>query len=155
MRSIGSGVLGVLFLLGAAQVGYAGCDPTGADKAAVDAARADVTASCPCDRTDQPTTNHGAYVSCAAGVAQRRSTDPSTVPHLPPNCKGFVKSCAAKSICGKGSAAVTCCIPMGSTVKCKTKRDTSHCPTDRGATVGTCASCCDACPSPGSGPTCS
>ena len=40
MRLLVRGTLGVLFLLGAARVGYARCDPQGTDKAAVDAARA-------------------------------------------------------------------------------------------------------------------
>ncbi len=154
MRLLVRGTLGVLFLLGTAGVGYAGCDPQGTDKAAVDAARAQVQTDCPCDHADPPTVNHGQYVSCAAGVAQARTTDP-TLP-LPNNCKGYVKKCAARSTCGKGSTAVTCCVLKsdGVTIKCKTKKDSAHCPTDRGAVVGACASCCDACPAPGSGPTC-
>ena len=155
MRLLVRGTLGVLFLLGTARIGYAaGCDPHGTDMAAVDAARAQVSSQCMCDHTDSPTTNHGQYVSCAAGVAQAQTTA-STNP-LPNNCKGYVKKCAAKSTCGKGSTAVTCCVLKsdGVTIKCKTKKDSAHCPTDRGAVVGVCASCCDACPAPGSGPTC-
>jgi len=151
MRSIVRGTLGVLFVLGAARVGYAGCDPQGADKAAVDAARAAVQSSCTCDHTDPPTTNHGQYVSCVAGVAQTQTTDPTNP--LPNNCKGYVKKCAARSTCGKGSTAVTCCVPKSDgSVKCKTKSSPDHCAPP--AVVGTCASCCDACPAPGSGPTC-
>ena len=154
MRLLVRGTLGVLFLLGTAGVGYAGCDPQGTDKAAVDGARAQVQTDCTCDHADPPTVNHGQYVSCAAGVAQTRTTDP-TLP-LPNNCKSAVKKCAARSTCGKGSTAVTCCALKsdGVTIKCKTKKDSAHCPTDRGAVVGVCASCCDACPAPGSGPTC-
>ena len=71
MRLLVRGTLGVLFLLGTARIGYAaGCDPHGTDMAAVDAARAQVSSQCMCDHTDSPTTNHGQYVSCAAGVAE-------------------------------------------------------------------------------------
>jgi hypothetical protein len=157
MRLLVRGTLGVLFLLGTAGVGYAGCDPQGTDKAAVDAARAQVQTDCTCDHADPPTVNHGQYVSCAAGVANTRAgLDPSGPNFLPHNCKGAVKKCAARSTCGKGSTAVTCCTLKsdGVTIKCKTKKDSAHCPTDQGAVVGACASCCDACPAPGSGPTC-
>ena len=157
MRLLVRGTLGVLFLLGTAGVGYAGCDPQGTDKAAVDAARAQVQTDCTCDHADPPTVNHGQYVSCAAGVANTRAgLDPSDPNFLPQNCKGAVKKCAARSTCGKGSTAVTCCTLKsdGVTIKCKTKKDSAHCPTDQGAVVGVCASCCDACPAPGGGPTC-
>ena len=157
MRLLVGGTLGVLFLLGTAGVGYAGCDPQGTDKAAVDAARAQVQTDCTCDHADPPTVNHGQYVSCAADVANTRAgLDPSDPNFLPQNCKSAVKKCAARSTCGKGSTAVTCCVLKsdGVTIKCKTKKDSAHCPTDQGAVVGVCASCCDACPAPGSGPTC-
>src|SRR5438445_2046336 len=125
MKSIVRGALGVLFLLGAARVGYAGCDPQGTGKAAVDAARTQVQSTCTCDHNDPPTVNHGQYVSCAAGVAQTQTSDPTNP--LPNNCKGYVKQCAARSTCGKGSMAVTCCSTTATgKVKCKTKKDATH-----------------------------
>src|SRR5262245_26478675 len=69
------------------------------DPTAVADARAAVTQQCPCD-----VTNHGAYVSCAAGVVRQRIADRL----LPRSCGGAVKRCAARSTCGK-PGWVTCC----------------------------------------------
>ena len=90
-------------------------------------------------------TNHGDYVKCVKGVANDRASQ--NPPLLPKNCKGQVVKCAAKSVCGKGGF-VTCCITKPSGTKCKTKKDAMHC-TDKEGIVGHCASCCDACPAPG------
>ena len=68
-------------------------------------------------------------------------------------CKGAVKKCAAKSTCGK-PGFVTCCVTKNNVSKCKLKRDTAACTAKGGVTSG-CTSCCDACPAPGSGPSCS
>ena len=149
MRFIVGGLLGLSLLVGAARVGHANCasdDPTGARVAA---ARQQVRTDCPCDHSNPPTTNHGQYVKCAAGVAATRAALDSSDPNfLPKTCKGAVKKCAAHSTCGK-PGFVTCCITNGKgQTKCKTKKDAMHC-TDKQGVVGTCASCCDACPAPG------
>ena len=148
MRLIVGGLLGLALIVGTARVGSANCaadDPTGSKVAG---ARAQVATDCPCDHTDPPATNHGQYVKCAAGVAgSRAALDQSDPNFLPKSCKGAVKKCAAHSTCGK-PGAVTCCITNDKGTKCKTKKDTTHC-TDKGGIVGTCASCCDACPAPG------
>src|SRR5215470_2802069 len=64
------------------------------------------------------------------------------------SCVGFVKKCASHSKCGKANA-VTCCLSTAKGTKCKTKPDAAHCTAKQG-TIGTCTSCCDACPTPGS-----
>jgi hypothetical protein len=152
MRFIMGGLLGLSLIVGAARVGYANCaadDPTGAKVAA---ARQQVQTDCICDHTNPPAVNHGQYVKCAGGVAASRAALDSSDPNfLPKSCKGAVKKCAAHSTCGK-PGFVTCCITKdtnnGPVTKCKTKKDATHC-TDKQGIVGTCASCCDACPAPG------
>lgn len=155
MRSVWKGLLAISFLVGAAHGAYAGCGAQPGDDAAVLAARQAARTACPCAAA----ANHGAYVSCVAGVANDRSSLPSSDPNfLPRNCKGAVKKCAARSVCGKPDA-VTCCITKGTVTKCKTKKDAMHCSDAGGTPTGTsstgCSSCCDACPAPGSGPSCS
>ena len=121
--------------------GYATCDPTAdPDKSDIANARAAVAANCDCAGA----TSHGAYVSCAAQQANTVLVNKS--------CAGSVKKCASHSTCGK-PGTVTCCLTTTKGTKCKVKKDAAHCTAKQG-TVGTCASCCDACPAPGSGPTC-
>ena len=147
MRLIVRGLLAFSFCLGAVQTVYAGCGDNPGDDAAVLAARQQVEADCDCAGS----TNHGEFVSCAAAVANARaSADP---PLLPKNCKGAVKRCAAKSTCGK-PGFVTCCITNAHGTKCKTNKDAQRC-LDKQGVVGSCSSCCDACPQPGTGPSCS
>src|SRR5262249_34689550 len=119
MRFVWSGVLGLVFL-GATQVAYAkGCGSEPGDSDAVIAARAAAEATCgPCDSA----ANHGAYVSCVAGVAKSRVT----AVLLPKTCAGAVKKCAAKSTCGK-PGFVTCCVTTGKGPKCKLKKDAASC----------------------------
>ncbi len=47
---------------------------------------------CPCDGQD----NHGSYVSCVAHIVNELENE-----GLPTNCKGKLKRCAARSVCGK------------------------------------------------------
>jgi hypothetical protein len=47
---------------------------------------------CPCTEMD----NHGRYVSCVAHIVKRLTEE-----GLPKNCKGKLKRCAARSVCGK------------------------------------------------------
>jgi hypothetical protein len=96
-------------------------------------------------------TSHGKYVSCIAHQAKALSTGEGAT--LPPSCKGAVKSCAARSACGKQAKGFgTCCLTdAGGDVSCKTRK-TEQC-TDADGVVGACGSCCDAC-NGGTGPTC-
>ena len=122
--------------------GRAACDPTtDPDKADIANARAAVAAKCDCAAA----TSHGAYVSCAAQQADTVLVNKS--------CAGFVKRCAAHSVCGKRAGAVTCCLTSTNGPTCKVKLDAAHCTAKQG-TVGSCTSCCDACPTPGNGPSC-
>jgi hypothetical protein len=145
MRNMIRGVVALFVLVGAGGIGHAKCGDNPGDAAAVAAARQDVEDTCDCAGS----TNHGQFVKCAAGVANTRAG----ANQLPKNCKGAVKKCAAKSTCGK-PGFVTCCVTKNSTTKCKLKKSEAAC-TAKGGTAGTCSSCCDACPAPGTGPSCS
>ena len=145
-RALLTSALTVSLLLTATGLASANCatdDPTGSK---VLAARESANATCDCATA----TNHGAYVKCVAGVAKMLSS--GTSPSLPTSCKGAVKKCAAHSTCGK-PGAVTCCLTTAKGPTCKIKKDAAHC-TAKSGTVGSCTSCCDACPTPGSGPSC-
>src|SRR2546425_11081015 len=153
MRSMTAAILGVSLLLVSAPVAFANCATDDPDGSKTLAARQQVATDCPCDHGSPPTVNHGQYVKCAANVASTRSgLDPADPNFLPKTCKGAVTKCAAHSTCGK-PGFVTCCITTAKGTKCKTKKDAMHC-TDKQGVVGSCDSCCDACPAPGSGPSC-
>jgi hypothetical protein len=110
------------------------CDPV-ADAADIAAAKA-AAATCECAAFD----NHGQYVSCVAQAVNGAGLENRS-------CGGPVKSCAARSICGK-SGFVTCCRTKANGVtKCSTKSSGDRCNPPKGGTacVGTKASCCDAC----------
>jgi len=150
MRYVASGVLGVLLLLASSNLVFASCrtdDPDGSQTAA---ARATADQTCSSMGMGCDSGNHGGYVSCVANVAN----DLATAGTLPTTCKGAVKKCAAKSTCGK-PGFVTCCLtnPNTGTASCKIRKDAASCAAKNG-TAGTCTSCCDACPAPGSGPSC-
>lgn len=55
---------------------------------------------CPCDGQD----NHGSYVSCVAHAVKKLEAQ-----GLPTNCKGKLKRCAAKSVCGKQERGFSTC----------------------------------------------
>ncbi|HXC53006.1 MAG TPA: hypothetical protein VN634_19120 [Candidatus Limnocylindrales bacterium] len=144
-------LLGVLF---SAQIAFAGCTADDPDGTKLAAARAQVAADCVCDQSDPPAVNHGDYVSCAAGIANDRSSlDRADPNYLPPTCKGPVKKCAAKSACGK-PGFVSCCRSDGSSgFKCSAKSSAAAC-TDKGGVADACSSCCDACGANRTGPSC-
>ncbi len=151
MRSITVAVLGVSLLLVRAPVAFANCatdDPDGSKTAAARVSAEQTCASMNPAMGCTTAPNHGAYVSCIAHAAN----DLVTAGTLPKTCKGAVKKCASHSTCGK-PGAVTCCLTTTKGTKCKIKKDAAHCTAKQG-TVGTCTSCCDACPAPGSGPSC-
>jgi hypothetical protein len=143
VRSFRLAVPALLVILIGAVPGHAACDPTtDPDKSDIATARAAVAANCDCAGA----TSHGAYVSCAAQQANTVLTNKS--------CAGFVKKCASHSTCGK-PGTVTCCNTTAKGTTCKIKKNAAHCIfTGKQGTVGTCTSCCDACPTPGSGPSC-
>lgn len=62
--------------------------------------QARLEAECPC--TGQ--TNHGQYVSCVAHIVNDLTKE-----GLPTNCKGKLKRCAARSICGKQDRGFATC----------------------------------------------
>jgi hypothetical protein len=117
------------------------CDPDSeTDSADIAAARQAVADACDCSAAS----THGAYVKCAVQTANDTLVNRS--------CSKYVKTCASRSTCGK-PGFVTCCITSEKGTKCKTKKSEELC-TEKGGVVSGCASCCDACPAPGSGLSC-
>ncbi len=114
--------------------------PSGCTEASAAATvRATATMQCPCDLA----TGHRAYLKCVAGVVKQAVTAGT----LPRSCRGSVKQCAAKSICGR-SGAVTCCRTTAKGArKCSVKKSTAACKAPKGgsACLGSQSSCCDAC----------
>jgi len=150
MRLFARGLLALASLCITARLASASCatdDPDGSKRAA---ACATADQMCSAQGMGCNSGNHGAYVSCVAHVASMLASGSN--PSLPPSCKGAVKKCAAHSTCGK-PLAVTCCLSTAKGPKCKIKKDAPSCSAKNG-TMGSCASCCDACPPPGSGPSC-
>ncbi len=148
MKVLVHGLLAVSLACGTAGLAWASCasdDPTGSMTAAARASTESTCAGQGMGCTTAP--NHGAYVSCIAHAAN----DLAKGGTLPNSCRGAVKKCAARSACGK-PGFVTCCItnPHNGTTRCKIKNGAAAC----SGTAGVCGSCCDACPAPGSGPTC-
>ena len=154
MKIFGNAAITLLSVVLTAELAFANCASDDPDGTKLAAARQQVTTDCVCDRSDQPTVNHGAYVSCAAAVANTRSKlEPSDPNYLPRTCKGIVKKCAAKSACGK-PGFVSCCRPDGdSGFKCAAKSSAQAC-ADKGGVADACSSCCDACGSNPAGPSC-
>ena len=154
MKIFLKGAFTLLSVLLTAEMAFAGCSSDDPDGTALAAARAQVLADCSCDRSDTPAVNHGDYVSCAAAVANSRSSlEPDDPNFLPRTCKGAVKKCAAKSACGK-PGFVSCCRDDGNGgFKCSAKSSEAAC-TDKGGVADACASCCDACGVNPDGPTC-
>ena len=151
MRHLVRGVLALSLLFGTARWANAACDLT---QAQLDAARAAADAAC--DAEDPPrgcttATSHGQYVSCFVHQVNAN-------PAVPPECRGAIKRCAARSICGKQARGfVTCCKTSSSgATKCSTKSSTTactdHAPAGGSACVGSHASCCDACTDTGCAP---
>ena len=155
MRYLVGGLLAMSLVFGTARWASAGCDLTDPTTAAqVAAARA--AADQACDQKTPPAgcttaSSHGQYVSCVAHEANANTS-------LPKECRGAVKRCAARSVCGKQAKGfVTCCKTSSSgATKCSTKSSTTactdHAPAGGSACVGSHASCCDACTDTGCAP---
>lgn len=120
MRKLIGGVAMGVLIFATGHVVHAGCGSQPGDEQAVINARATAASTCNCATA----TNHGAYVSCVAGVAKTLSS--GTNPSLPKNCTGAVKKCAAHSACGT-PGAVTCCFATSKGPKCKIKKSTTDC----------------------------
>lgn len=118
--------LGLGLALGATPPAYGGpaCDP-----AAVEAARAEIVETCPCDgRTNPageviPWKNHGQYVSC---VTRTRNAIAKEL-EISKSCLRRVTPCSARSTCGKPGTAT-----------CRTPDECSD-PVADGTPAGTCA----------------
>jgi hypothetical protein len=117
-----------------ARLAAAACGDVPGDGAALEAARAAVTAACTCD-----TTSHREYVRCADGVLKTLLGGGQ----LSSACRKAGKKCASRSTCGK-SGAVTCCRPRSNGVS-RCKITTPDRCTANGGCVGQYTSCCDAC----------
>jgi hypothetical protein len=143
-----------------ARAGKPDCEPA---RCAVQSA---ISSNCP--SCDDPTINHGRYVSCVAHEIKKLVASGA----VPQNCKGKIVSCAAKSTCGK-PGFVTCRVPIstcminpltgtgtcandptvactadidcGST--CHTKRSADKCPSPGVVGAGSCCATCGASPS--------
>src|SRR5438132_2655662 len=86
---------------------------------------------------------HGQHVSCVAHQASAAVKART----LPKECKGAVKTCAARSTCRK-SGFVTCCRTTATGVQtCRVERSAAACKAPRGssACAGEMPRCCDAC----------
>src|SRR5262249_4074476 len=109
------------------------------DAQAAAAIEAAIEAQCNCVGA----ANHGAFVRCATRLA-KAAVKART---LPKQCKGAVKRCAARSVCGK-PGFVTCCrtTAKGPTT-CSTKGRGGRCEPPRpgracvGSRPGGCAAC--------------
>lgn len=133
-RLIRRGLLGLVFLAGAASAAHAGrCT----DENAVITAREAAAAQCSCTGS----ATHGAYVSCVAGVVKQ--LEGSQTNPLPKSCGGKVKKCAAKSTCGQDKANfVTCCVTTKKGAVCKLKKSGQACTAKGGSVNTTHTSCC-------------
>jgi hypothetical protein len=162
------------FMLGVFAVLAFGMQPPAAAQTDCEAARcavqAEIDRQCSCSEAS----NHGRHVRCVAHVVKRLAEGPSAV--VPTNCKGKIKRCAARSICGK-EGFVTCqvpvelgtCDPTTNTcvedplvpctaegvcvlaTRCKTKRSAERC-LAKGGTVGASETCCSNCVVPATAP---
>jgi len=153
MREVVRGMLALGLLLGTARWVNAKCAMTQAE---IDAAIQ--TADGQCAQESPPAscttaTSHGQYVSCISHKVNDNTA-------VPPECRGAVKRCAARSTCGKQSFITCCKTKSDGTTKCSTKHDalgdgticTDHAPPGGSACVGHHPSCCDACTSSGCAP---
>src|SRR5262245_60867219 len=88
--------------------GQALADPPDCEPARC-ATESGIASQCPCFGvpTGTASANHGRYVSCVAHEVNRLAKSKT----IPTNCKGKIRRCAARSICGK-EGSVVCLIPL-------------------------------------------
>jgi hypothetical protein len=160
-----SGFIRLAMLLGLAMsLGAARADAACSDPALAEQVRAQIATTCVCNDPNNPTANHGRYVSCVARAVRDAVKPPPEGSGLPTNCKGAVTRCAARSTCGKKTGFVTCCVAsLGKCesglcqdhltecsgdpncpprTRCSVKSSTDRCTAQQGS-PGT-GSCCDA-----------
>ncbi len=148
MRSLITAAVAFSLVLAVGPRAFAGCDqsdPTVASQ--VKTARSNADSEC---GGCAAATNHGQYVSCVAGKVKAMD---STA--LPPQCRGAVVRCAARSTCGKPGFVTCCRTRADGRTKCSTKNGDEHCVAPSGGSacvsVGN-PSCCDACTDTGCAP---
>lgn len=114
------------------------------------AARETVAQECDCSQAK----THRAYLVCVDAAAMRVVARGE----LPQSCRAAVNVCASKTTCGRsGGTWVACCLDAGSGRQCRMASSPAACVKMRGTPnthAPACASCCDACPNPGDGPSC-
>jgi len=142
MRFLVSALIGCALVLTGARVAGAACGDRPGDPAAVAATRAAADAGCDCATAAR----HGAYVDCAAGVAN----EAVRTGQLRRACRAAVVRCAARSTCGRPGAVACCFEPGGApsgVLKCGIRSSSAECTPfpDRSACVSERPSCCDAC----------
>jgi hypothetical protein len=137
-----------MLLLGAAAVSAAPCDPTGADGAAVAAARVAVDDACDCATAS----SHREHVACSRGVLKSLADDGS----LRHACFGVVQRLAARSTCGRPGAVTCCRTRANGATRGSIRAEAADCrPPDGGsACVGSYPSVLDACNADGCAPRC-
>lgn len=154
LRSVLVATSFILLSSWSAQAEPVDCEPA---RCAVQAA---LDQECPCAEA----TNHGRHVSCVARVVNRLSREGA----IPTNCKGKIRRCAARSICGKPDfvtchvptstcdlatgtctedATVACLTDLDCGSRCSIKRSADLC-VERGGTVGAGGTCCADCSAP-------
>jgi hypothetical protein len=145
MRSA-PGLLGAALVFLTATDAWPACGDVPEDAAQLAAARAQVATDCDCAGA----ASHGAFVTCAGGIASARVTGGL----LRLECTREVRRCAMRSTCGR-PGAVTCCRTRNGVTRCRVKRSAAACtaPLGGSACVGAFASCCDACSASGCIPT--
>jgi hypothetical protein len=111
------------------------------------AVQSTIDAQCDCAAA----TTHGDYVRCVAH-AVNELVEGGT---LPVACKGKVRRCASRSVCGKRAGFVVCDLPVrcpvGTCSRCRLAPSAERC-LARGGTVSSRPSCCASCQPPGATP---
>lgn len=116
------------------------------DAPAAAAVQAEIDVRCDC----RGSRSHGAYVSCAMQVAKAALK----AGRLTKRCNGTVKSCAARSTCGRPGFVTCCRTSAKGATKCSIKRSAALCKPRKGGTacVSVHPSCCGACSATGCQP---
>ncbi|MCW5890333.1 MAG: hypothetical protein KIT14_07245 [bacterium] len=128
----------LVIVAGAAAAHAARCDAP-AEQAAVQATSRAIQAQCDC--AGAATARD--YRRCARAVVDARFA----AGQLPKACRKAANRCARASTCGRPGTATCCRTSASGKQSCRVVRRAAHCTPRRGgtATVGACASCCEAC----------
>ena len=110
------------------------CDPGG-----LAALREQISTECDCAGTR----SHAAYMACVTKRVKGLGT-----------CRRPIRTCAARSTCGRAGFITCCRTTAGGRTTCSIKRRAAACKMPRGgrACVGSQMSCCDACTAAGCAP---